>query len=55
MAGTAERGIFPNGLPFLICLVAGIIGYFMVRSRERLELQREIDELNDIEKEDHRV
>jgi hypothetical protein len=55
MVGTAERGIFPNGLPFLISIVAWIVCCFMVRLREQRELQREIDELNDIEKENQRL
>jgi hypothetical protein len=53
MVGTRDRGIFPNGLPFLILIVVWIVGYFIVRLREQRELQREIDELNDIEKENH--
>ena len=53
MVGTRDRGIFPNGLPFLILVVVWIVGYFIVRLREQRELQREIDELNDIEKENH--
>jgi hypothetical protein len=51
MVGTRDRGVFPNGLPFLIFVVVWIGGYFMVRLREQRELQREIDELNDIEME----
>jgi FtsH-binding integral membrane protein len=53
MVGTRDRGIFPNGLPFLILIVVWLVGYFIVRLREQRELQREIDELNDIEKENH--
>lgn len=53
MVGTPARGIFPNGLPFLLCIVAWVVGYFMVRLREQRELQREIDELNDIERDNH--
>ena len=53
MVGTRDRGTFPNGLPFLIVVIVWIIGYFIVRVREQRELQREIDELNDIEKENH--
>jgi hypothetical protein len=55
MVGTRDRGIFPNGLPFLIFIVVWIVGYFIVRLRDQRELQREIDELNDIEKENHRL
>jgi hypothetical protein len=53
MVGTRELGIFPNGLPFLILVVVWIVGYFIVRLREQRELQCEIDELNDIGKENH--
>jgi len=53
MVSTAERSIFPNGLPFLILLVIWIAAYFIIRLREQRELQREFDELNDIERENH--
>jgi hypothetical protein len=55
LVGTRDRGIFPNGLPFLILIVVWIVGYFIVRLRDQRELQREIDELNNIEKENHRL
>jgi hypothetical protein len=45
------RGIFPNGLPFLIVLVVWIVSFFVLRSREQRKLKREIDELKDIEME----
>jgi len=51
MISTAERAIFPNGLPFLILLVIWIATYFIIRLQEQRKLQREFDELNDIEKE----
>jgi MFS family permease len=51
LVSTRERGIFPNGLPFLIVLVVWIVSFFVMRSREQRELQREIDELKDIEME----
>lgn len=51
MAGTRERGILPNGLPFLLLVVAWIVGYFMIRLKEQRTLQREIEELKDLEKE----
>jgi hypothetical protein len=51
MVSTKDRGLIPNGLPFLIAIVVWIIAYFNIRFREQRELQREIDELNDIEKE----
>lgn len=42
--------IFPNGMPFLILIVVWIGAYFVIRMRARRELQREIDELNEIER-----
>jgi hypothetical protein len=49
LISTKERGIFPNGLPFLILVVVWIVSWFVIRLREQRELQRGIDELNDIE------
>jgi hypothetical protein len=54
MIGSRDGRIFPNGLPFLILVVVWIIAYFMIRLREQRELKREIDELNDIERENSR-
>lgn len=51
MIGSGDRGIFPNALPFLTLIGIWIIGYFVVRLREHRELQRDIDELSDIERE----
>jgi hypothetical protein len=51
MVSTRELGIFPNGLPFLILVVAWIVSWFVIRLREQRGLQREIDELKDIEME----
>jgi hypothetical protein len=51
MVSTKDTGLIPNGLPFLIAIVVWIFAYFNIRLREQRELQREIDELNDIEKE----
>jgi hypothetical protein len=45
-----DRGIFPNGLPFLALVVLWIIAYFVVRFREQRELRHEMEELNDIER-----
>jgi hypothetical protein len=55
MVGTGDRGIFPNALPFLTLVVVWIFGYFVVRMRERRELQREFNELKDIESGNHRT
>jgi hypothetical protein len=49
------KQIFPKGMPFLILVAVWIAGYFfVVRVRQQRELQREIDELNTIEKENSR-
>jgi hypothetical protein len=53
MIGTSDRGIFPNGLPFISLVAAWIIGWFAIRVREQRDLQREIDELNEISKENN--
>lgn len=50
MIGTAERSIFPNGLPFLLLVVAWVVGYFMTRLREQRKLVLEMNELNEMEK-----
>lgn len=51
MVSTRERGIFPNGLPFLILMAVWIVSWFVIRLREQRGLQREINELKDIEME----
>ncbi len=45
------RGIIPNGLPIPIVLVFSLVSFFVIRSREQRELQRELDELKDLEME----
>lgn len=55
MVGAKDRGIFPNGLPFLALIVVWVVAYFIIRFREQGELHREIDELNDIEKENRQL
>jgi flagellar biogenesis protein FliO len=51
MISTREKGIFPNGLPFLILAAVWVISWFVIRLREQRELQSEIDELKNIEME----
>jgi predicted membrane protein len=51
LVSTRERGIFQNGLPFLTLMVVWIVSFFVIRLREQRELQREIDELKDMEME----
>jgi hypothetical protein len=47
-------GIFPDAMPFTVVVVIWIAAYFVIRMREQRELQREMDELNDIERENRR-
>ena len=51
MFRTNGSGLVPNGLPFLALVVVWIFGYFAMRLRERRMLEREIAELNDLERE----
>ncbi len=44
-----SRGKIAPGMPFLILVVLWLAGYFFFRMREQRDLQREIDELKDIE------
>lgn len=50
LVGTKDKGLFPNGLPFLILVVIWLIAYFVMRVREQNELTRELEELNDLER-----
>jgi hypothetical protein len=50
----AGPGIFPNATPFLTLVVVWIAAYFVIRVREQRELRREVDELDDIERENRR-
>jgi Flp pilus assembly protein TadB len=45
-----RRGMLLNMTPFLTLVVVWIVGVFVMRMRQRRELQREIDELNEIER-----
>lgn len=48
IVGSNARGLLPNGLPFLTLVVVWIIVYFVMRAREQRELDREIEELDDL-------
>ncbi len=48
-----DRASFPSGLPFVIAMLIGIAGRFTVDFREQRGLQREIEDLNDIERDSH--
>ena len=50
MVGSKDRGLLPNGLPFLTLVAAWIVGYFVLRAREQSELKREIEQLDDLER-----
>lgn len=54
MISKKERGILPNGLPFLILMAVWIVLWFVIRLREQRSLKREIDELTNIEMENHK-
>jgi 4-hydroxybenzoate polyprenyltransferase len=51
LAMVAGREIFPKAMPFLTLVVVWIVAYFAVRAWQQRELQQEIDELNEIERE----
>jgi hypothetical protein len=48
--GMLLKGTLLNMIPFLAVLVVWIVSVFVIRMRDRRELQREIDELSDIER-----
>jgi hypothetical protein len=44
-----NRGLIPNGLPFMLMFALWIVAVFIVRMKQQRELKREMEELNDIE------
>jgi Flp pilus assembly protein TadB len=50
----SSRGIFPNAIPFLLFVVVWILTYFVIRFRDQRQLQRESDELNEIDRHNSR-
>jgi hypothetical protein len=48
--GMLLKGTLLKMIPFLALVVIWLVGVFVIRMRDRRELQREIDELNDIER-----
>jgi hypothetical protein len=54
MIGSRGRGMFTNALPFLIVVVVWILVYFVIRFRDQRQLQRELDELNEIDRQNRR-
>ena len=54
LAMVAGRQIFPKAMPLMTLVFVWIAAYFVIRMRQQRGLQREIDELNDIERENSR-
>jgi len=54
MTGSGNPGIIPNGLPFLTLVGIWIFGYFVMRVRQQRELKREMDDLDDLERDNSR-
>lgn len=54
LAMVAGREIFPKAMPLMTLIVLWIAAYFVIRMRQQLGLQREIDELDKIERENSR-
>lgn len=52
--GARSGGLIPNGLPFLILVVAWIFLYFVIRERQLRGLKHEMDELNQLEGDNRR-
>jgi hypothetical protein len=50
----AGRGILPKATPFMTLVVLWIAAYVVIRARQLRELQRELDELNTIYRENSR-
>jgi len=48
--GGRDLPIFPNALPFLTLVLIWIAAYFVIRMREQRKLQREIDALDEIDR-----
>ena len=53
-SGMSPKGTLLKMTPFLTVLVIWLMGVFVIRMRQQRELRREIDQLNDIEKENKR-
>ena len=49
--GISLKGTLLKMTPFLTLLVIWLVGFFVIRMRQQRELHREIDQLNDIERE----
>jgi len=54
LAAVAGREIFPKAMPLVTLVVLWVAGYFVIRARQQHELQREMDELSEIDKENNR-
>lgn len=51
IGGIRNRGLFANMMPFLALVVIWVAAFFVLRVRGQRELQREIAELKDVERE----
>jgi hypothetical protein len=54
LAAVGGRELLQKGIPFLTLVVVWITGYFVIRVRQDRQLQCEIKELDDIERENRR-
>jgi hypothetical protein len=50
LAIAASTSIFPKAIPFITLVVLWIAAYLFIGARQRHNLQRELDELNQIER-----
>ena len=50
LAGSGDHGFIPNVRPFATLLVVWMIAFLVIRWRELRRMQREIDELNELER-----
>ena len=54
LAIVAGTQIFAHAMPFMTLVFVWIVAYFVIRERRHRALQREIDELSDVERENGR-
>lgn len=54
LAMVAGRQLFPKAVPLMTLVFVWIATYFVIRMRQQRELQRELDELNAIDRENSR-
>src|SRR6185437_3887241 len=54
LAIAAGRAILPKAIPFMTLAIVWIAAYLWIRARQQRELQRELDELHEIESDNRR-